>query len=336
MGKKGLKKICFLMEENDTFAKMFPKNDLDTLREYAELSIWDGKSDTRDFLSGADVIVTTWGSPRLDLSVLKAAPDLSFVFHSAGTVKPIVDIELMKKGVRVSSAANILGRNVAITMFGFILVAVKKIPWWNEYIKSTGGWRKNEMLLQCTNEIGTVNTGVISMSHVGKNLVSLLKNVTDNILVYDPYWSDEDISRFGGRKVEGLYEIAGQCEIVALCAPLLKSTEGMLDKKFFQKMKDGAVFVNASRGAILDESALAEELKKERIFAYLDVTNPEPPPPDSPLRELKNIVLAPHIAGIVNSGFHDMGKFCVEEIRRFLEGKELVNEVKLEKLDITA
>jgi phosphoglycerate dehydrogenase-like enzyme len=110
----------------------------------------------------------------------------------------------------------------------------------------------------------------------------------------------------------------------------------MLDKRFFMKMKDGAVFVNASRGAILDEGALVEELKKERIFACLDVTNPEPPPADSPLRTLKNIMLAPHVAGIVNSGLQDMGRFCVEEVIRLLEGRELVNEVKPEKLNITA
>ncbi len=330
-------KICFLLKhEGHQNNKIFSDSCFEELGRKWQVVVWDGQMPVNEFCRDASVIVTTWGSPKVEASVLESAPELKFIFHAAGTVKSIVDAELMKRGVRVSSAANVLGRNVAITTFGLMLVAVKKIPWWNQHIKNTGGWRENKELLQCTNEIGTVNTGVISMSHVGKNLVSLLKNVTDNILVYDPYWKAEDIKNYGGIKADGLYEIAEKCEVVALCAPLLKSTEGMLDKKFFMKMKDGAVFVNASRGAILDEGALVEELKKERIFACLDVTNPEPPPADSPLRTLKNIMLAPHVAGIVNSGLQDMGRFCVEEVIRLLEGRELVNEVKPEKLNITA
>lgn len=330
------RKICLAMTEVGNFANIFPAEVLEGLNKIGDVSIWDGKEELNDFLAGADIIVTTWGSPRLDVQILKSAPGLSFIFHAAGTIKSVVDAELMNKGVRVSSAANVLGRNVAITTFGLMLAGIKKIPWWNDHIKNAGGWRENAKLLRHTNEIGTVNSGVISMSHVGKNLLSLLKNVTENIVVYDPYWNDSSIKECGGRKAEDLYEIAEKCDVIALCAPLLKSTEGMLDKKFFERMKDGAVLVNASRGAILDEPALIEELRKERIYACLDVTNPEPPPADSPLRGLKNILLCPHIAGIANSGFRDIGKFCVEEINRFLAGNELFNEIKPEKLDITA
>jgi phosphoglycerate dehydrogenase-like enzyme len=78
-------------------------------------------------------------------------------------------------------------------------------------------------------------------------------------------------------------------------------------------------------------------LEEGRIFAVLDVTDPnEPLPPDSKLRKLKNVVISPHIAGCVRSGLKDMGRFCVEEIERFIKGETLVNEVKLERLDITA
>ncbi|MCM8777781.1 MAG: NAD(P)-binding domain-containing protein [Candidatus Omnitrophica bacterium] len=211
----------------------------------------------------------------------------------------------MERGIKVSSASNILGRNVAITTFGLVLVSIKKIPFWNEYVRSTGKWRKDEFLLRYTNEIGTSTVGVISMSNVGKNLVQLLKSVTGNILVYDPYWKSEEIEKFGGEKVENLYKIAEMCDVVALCTPLLKETEGMIGREFFQTMKDGAVFINTARGKIIDEAALIDELRKERIFACLDVTDPEPPSSESPLRKLKNVLLSPHIAGIVNSALTD-------------------------------
>ncbi|MDD3725622.1 MAG: NAD(P)-dependent oxidoreductase [Candidatus Ratteibacteria bacterium] len=330
-------KICLLLTYEGVGGKIFDKDVIEELKKIGDVFIWDGKTPVPVFCKDADIIVTSWGSPKLDVSILKVAPSLKFIFHAAGTIKTVVDPELMKKGVRVSSASNILGRNVAITTFGLVLIGVKKIPWWNEYIKSTGNWRENNFLLTYTNEIGTSTVGVISMSNVGKNLVLLLKNVTDNILVYDPFWTSGDIEKFGGIKVEILYEIAERCDVIALCTPFLKTTEGMIDRKFFQNMKNGAVFINTARGKIIDEAALIEELKKERIFACLDVTDPEePPPPDSPLRKLKNVLLSPHIAGIVNSGMKDIGVFCVDEIKRFIKKEVLVNEILLEKLDITA
>jgi|GEM_PF-469327 len=329
-------RICVLAKRNEIFKKIFSKRQLCNLGKLGEVEFWDSGSDVKRFLTGANIIITSWGSPRVEESVLETSQELRFIFHAAGSIKSVVDSGLMKKGVRVSSASNVLGRNVAVTTFGLILVAVKKIPWWNEFVKAGKGWRDNETLLRNTEEISEVNTGVISMSIVGKNLVSLLKNVTDRIFVYDPFWNKEDISKLGGNKVESLNEIAEKCEVIALCAPLLKSTEGMLDREFFRKMKDGAVFINTSRGAILDENALTEELRKERIFACLDVTNPEPPVPDSPLRNLKNVLLSPHIAGGVNSGLGDIGRFCIEEIERFLKDEVLLNEITVEKLDITA
>lgn len=329
-------KICCLFTREGLREKIFEKGFFGGLEKLGEVSIWDGKESLHDFCRNATIIVTTWGSPRLDVSILDAAPGLKLIYHAAGTVKFIIDKEIMERGIRVSSAANILAKNVAETTFGLMLVAVKKIPWWSDFIKNSGEWRQNESLMRFTDELSDVNSGIISMSHVGKNLISLLKRVTSNILVFDPYWTEEAIGKQGGRKVGSIYDIAAKCDVIALCTPLLKATEGMLDKKFFKSMRDGAVFVNAARGAIIDEEALVEELQKERIFACLDVTNPEPPPPDSPLRKLKNILLCPHVAGCVGSGLRNMGRFGLEEIKSFVEGGKLANEIKAEKIDITA
>jgi len=131
-------------------------------------------------------------------------------------------------------------------------------------------------------------------------------------------------------------EIAKKCEIVTLCAPLTEETKGMIGKEFFINMKDGSVFINTARGAIIDQNALIEELKKERIFACLDVTYPEPPEKISTFQNLKNLIISPHIAGCIHSGLKELGKFSVEEIERFLKGEKLENEIKLEKINITA
>jgi phosphoglycerate dehydrogenase-like enzyme len=83
-------------------------------------------------------------------------------------------------------------------------------------------------------------------------------------------------------------------------------------------MRDGTVLVNTARGAIIDELALVDELKTGRIFACLDVTDPEPPAADSPLRTLPNVVLTPHIAGAASSNRFRQGTYVVDELERVL------------------
>lgn len=330
-----MEKITFLTA-HESFEKIFEKEDVEKLKSYGEVRIWDGRETVEEFVKNSTIIITSWGSPKITTPILKSAGKLKFIFHAAGSIKPYVEREVMEKGVRVSSGSNVLGRFVAITTFGLIITSLKKIFWWNDFIKESGKWRENEKLMKYTDELVGPYIGIISMSNVGKNLVSFLKQFTEKIYVYDPYWSEQQIAEYGGKKINDLIEIAEKCKVIALCTPLTEETKGMIKKEFFEKMQDGSVFINTSRGAIIDEKALIEELKKERIFACLDVTYPEPPEENSPIRNLKNLVLSPHIAGCINSGLKQIGKFCVEEIGRFLKGEELENEIKLEKLDFTA
>ena len=325
-----------LLVSRELVPQIFEEEVLERLGEFGELEKWEGE-DIGDFLKGATIVITSWGSPMLKEEILQIAPNLKFVFHAAGTIKPYVDRNLMGKGIRVSSASNVQAKCVATTNLAYILLSAKKIFWWDEHIKNNGGWRDNEFLWNYTDEICYLNIGIISMSWVGRYTLSFLKEFTDRILVYDPYWKEEEIEKFGGRKVDSLLELAQKCDIICLCAPLTEETRGMIGKDFFKAMKDGSVFINTARGGIIQWEALIEELKKGRIFAIFDVTDPyEPLPPDSKLRKLKNVVISPHIAGCVRSGLKDMGRFCLEEIERFLKGQELVNEIKIEKLDITA
>jgi phosphoglycerate dehydrogenase-like enzyme len=307
---------------------------LKLLQQLGEMKMWDGETNPRDFSASSHAILTSWGSPKIDLSFLEISPELGFISHAAGSIKPYVDVELLKRGVRVSSASNILGRNVAITTLGLILTSLKRVWQWDKYLRKGDTWRDNQELVELTDELAGKTVGVIAASQVGRNLIGFLKIVTTKILVYDPYMDEEKVKQLGGQKVDSLLELASRCDIIALCAPLTQETRGMLNEEFFQAMKDRAIFVNTARGAILDENALIGELRKKRLFACLDVTEPEPPFPDSPLRKLENVLLTPHIAGCVNSGLKEVGRFAVQEIARFIKNEPLVNEIKWQVLDI--
>ena len=97
-------------------------------------------------------------------------------------------------------------------------------------------------------------------------------------------------------------------------------------------MKDGAVIVNTARGTIINEEDLICELEKGRIFACLDVTNPEPPTKDNRLRDLDNVVLTPHIAGTVTNGMKRIALHVCEELERLLNGEQMRTEVNLDNI----
>jgi phosphoglycerate dehydrogenase-like enzyme len=110
----------------------------------------------------------------------------------------------------------------------------------------------------------------------------------------------------------------------------------MIDGERLALMKDDAILINTARGMIVDEQALVAELTKGRLFACLDVTDPEPPAPDHPLRSLPNCVLTPHIAGAVNNGVKRVGQFAIDELKRLLAGEPLQGEVKAEQMSTLA
>ena len=110
----------------------------------------------------------------------------------------------------------------------------------------------------------------------------------------------------------------------------------MLNAKTLSLLPDHAVLINTSRGSVIDEAALIAETRRRPLYVYLDVTDPEPPAPDSPLRRERNILLTPHIAGGMNQARRDMGRLAIAETIGFLRGDPLEHEVTREMLPTQA
>jgi phosphoglycerate dehydrogenase-like enzyme len=150
-------------------------------------------------------------------------------------------------------------------------------------------------------------------------------------LLYDPYWSAEEVAKLGATQVS-LEDLLRRSDAVTIHAPALPKTQHMLGPRELGMMKDDAVLVNTSRGQNIDERALIAELEKGRFFAFLDVTDPEPPAVDSKLRTLPNVVLTPHRADGRGPNPR-IGDHAVEELRRFFGGEPPLYEVRREMLD---
>ena len=131
-----------------------------------------------------------------------------------------------------------------------------------------------------------------------------------------------------------LEELFCTCDVVSLHTPNLPQTRGMITGGLLRSMKPGATFVNTARGAVVREAEMVEVLRERPdLWALLDVTDPEPPVEGSPLYSLPNVLLTPHIAGSLGPECRRMGRYMVDELRRYLAGEKLRWQVTKESVE---
>lgn len=310
-----------------------------TLKELGNLVELDynQKYDINEYLShkkkidDAEILVTSWKCPMIDGEVVGDAKKLKLIIHGAGSVKGTIDKDIWKRGIRVLSCAEPLSMGVAETTLGLTITALKDVYRLNAEIRN-GGWNNRQKRIR---NLFDLTIGIIGAGHVGRNFMKLLGNFNVEILVFDPVRTEEEIRELGGTKVE-LEELLENSHVVSIHAPSIPQTHHMINKSNLCLMKDDGILINTARGSIINEEDLIHELEKGRLFACLDVTSPEPPHGDNPLRRMPNVLLTPHIAGLKNNGRLRIGRFIIDEIERYLKGLPLMGEIKAADLNVMA
>ncbi|MEA4888662.1 MAG: hydroxyacid dehydrogenase [Clostridiaceae bacterium] len=279
-------------------------------------------------IQDADIAVTSWGNTSLTKEILDCAPDLKLVAHAAGSVKPIVSDELFARNIPLISSAVVLSRSVSETALGLTISAAKNFYNLNTLIHQ-GGWQHDRKQIR---ELFEITVGVVGCGYAGSHYIDLLKNFDVDILAYDPFLDAEKIKSLGAEKAE-LDQILRESDIVSLHAPSIPSTNHIINADTLALMKEDAILINTARGSLIDETALYNHMKAGKLrYACLDVTDPEPPAEDNPLRTLPNCIMTPHLAGLANNGQGRIGVHVYEEIRRLLNHEPLISQVTKEKL----
>ncbi|PSL08540.1 phosphoglycerate dehydrogenase-like enzyme [Haloactinopolyspora alba] len=289
-----------------------------------------GSPDARAVLRDTEVLVTGWGAPPVDADALAHAPRLRAVVHTAGTIKHLIHAECWERGIRVTTAANANGVPVAEYTLAMIMLAGKDAFAAARRYQHARGWDYSDAVGNYRRTVG-----VVGASRVGRHLLRMLQPFDFDVLLSDPYVDAGEARRLGATRRD-LDETLAASSIVTLHAPSTPQTRHMIDKRRLALLPDGATLINTARGAVVDEDALVTELTTGRIGAVLDVTDPEPAAPDSPLRTLPNVVLTPHIAGSLGNEVARLGDAAIAEIGRYRAGESFAEEVDAARLNSTA
>ncbi|MET9799350.1 hydroxyacid dehydrogenase [Streptomyces sp. NPDC006368] len=285
-------------------------------------------------LAEAEVLLTCWGATPLTAGVLERAPRLRAVVHAAGSVKHHVTEACWARGIAVTSAAAANALPVAEYTLAAILLAGKHV------LRAARRYAELRTAHDWQGELATSGNyrravGVVGASRIGRRVIELLRPFDVQVLLYDPYVTAGEAAALGVVPMS-LDDLCARADIVSVHAPQLPATHHLIGAAQLALMPDGATLINTSRGSLIDGTALLPHLTAGRLHAVLDVTDPEPPPPDSPLYRLPNVLLTPHIAGSLGNELHRMADQALDELERYVRGVPFADPVRPSELSRSA
>jgi len=270
-------------------------------------------------ITDADALIPE-GS-RVDAGLLAHAQNLKFIQTGAGCDN--IDLEACsRRGIQVANAAGINARAVAEHVLAYIFC------WYKNIGKLDAAMKNGNFAVDYTgSELSGKLIGVVGLGRTGRE-VARMAQALDLEVIGCHYRQPAGVT---GIDLVDLDRLLKQADIVTIHVALNEQTRHLIGTAQFALMKKNSLFVNTSRGAVVDEQALIETLRRGRIGgAALDVYATEPLPPASPLRQFENVILTPHTAGEPDAlYFHAKRfKFFAENIARFYAGRPVLNELQ--------
>ncbi len=266
---------------------------------------------------------------KITKSVLDAAKDLKVVGR-AGVGVDNVDVEhATQRGVVVMNTPGGNTISAAELTFSMLTALARNIPQANASMKA-GEWNRKAF---SGIEIFGKTLGVIGLGRIGSEVAKRAQAFGMKVLGYDPYIS---MTRAKSIQIElaELDDIYKQADFITVHMPLTKETRGMINAKSMEKMKPTVRIINCARGGIVNEKDLCEAVKSGKIAgAALDVYEVEPLPKDSPLRQLSQIIMTPHLGASTEEAQNNVGIEIAEAITDFLVKGTIRNSVNMPSLD---
>lgn len=332
-------KAIFLCEKEKNVLNVYDKSTVASIRELTELdsAVYTKAQvlENKERFADTQIIFSTWGMPVFtEEEIREFLPRLKCVFYGAGTVQSFAR-PFLACGVKVFSAWAANAVPVAEMTVAEIILANKGYFLSSRVYHTSGKQVAKAVFQKCRGNYGET-VGIIGAGMIGTLVIKMLKQYKLNVLVFDPFLSNEKAADLCVEKC-GLDELFERSFTVSNHLANNEQTRGMLNYGHFSRMRENAVFINTGRGAQIIEDDLVRILRERSdLTALLDVTYPEPPVDGHPFYTLPNCILTPHIAGSAGDEVKRMGEYMLAEYTSYQNGAPCLYEVTEKMLETMA
>ncbi|MDR5695010.1 MAG: D-glycerate dehydrogenase [Armatimonadota bacterium] len=305
--------------------RRLPGEAMDLLYQRTQVTVWGEdavpppKEVIKREVADAEGLISLVTDP-IDAEVMDAAPKLRVISNYAVGYDNIDIPAATARGIVVTHTPGVLTETVADFTFALILAAARRVVEADRFTRE-GKWKSWEPMLFLGQDVYGATLGLVGLGRIGSAVARRAKGFNMRVLYYDVV-RREDLERELGLEFTDLPTLLRESDFVSIHTPLTPETRHLIGAKELNLMKPTAILINTARGPIVDTIALAHALRERRIWAAgIDVFETEPVPPDHPLLQLDNVVVAPHIASASIATRTKMALLAVENLLSVLEGR---------------
>ncbi len=289
------------------------------LRQHFRVDV-DGESDLAQTIGDYDAIVVR-SKTKLTATLIAHAHRLK-VIGRAGVGLDNVDVEAARRhGILVANTPDASTVSVAEHTMGLLIALARSIPQADAALRRAE-WNRSQWL---GIELAGKTLGLLGFGRIGQQVARRARAFEMRVVAFDPAVPARRFRLLGVRRAQSPEEVYAVADFLTLHLPLTPATRKLIDRAAIAQMKDGVRILNTARGRLIDESALIEALQSGKVAgAALDVFDPEPY--SGPLRELKNVVLTPHIAGSTRESQDRTGLMIAAQTIAALAGRRAADD----------
>jgi len=293
------------------------------LKQLGDLTVYD-RTEEKDIISrvnDAEIVITN--KVPITKKTFEKCNNIKYVGLLATGYNVVDTEEAKKRAILVCNIPTYGTSAVSQFVIALLLEICHHIGHHNEAVHE-GRWENNKDWCfwdYPLMELMGKTIGIIGFGRIGRATGEIAKSFNMNVIAFDSYPCEE------GKKIgkyvdlDTLYKTS---DIIALHCPLFPSTEGMINKESINKMKDGVIILNNSRGPLIVEQDLADALNSGKVYAAgCDVVSTEPIRKDNPLLKAKNCIITPHISWAPKESRQRLMDIAVENVKAFIEGKPI-------------
>jgi glyoxylate reductase len=296
--------------------RALPGSAIDRLRAAHEVDVWrerlpPPRSVLLDHATDAEGLLTLL-TDRVDAELLEHAPRLRAIANYAVGYDNIDIAAATERGIPVGNTPDVLTDATADLTFALLLAAARRLPAGIETVRS-GDWITWEPARDLGYDVHGATLGIIGMGRIGRAVARRAQGFDMNVI------NTPEVP---------LDTLLATSDCVSLHVPLTPETHHLIDASALAKMRRSAILINTARGPIVDQVALRHALIDGTIAgAALDVTDPEPLPPEDPLLTAPNLIVAPHIGSATHSARGRMADLAVDNLLAALDGRPMPHQV---------